>query len=91
MGYYNILFCYSITAVLIATAVVVMAEVMRDPGMTVDGTMAGDMGITTIDTEVATDMVHITGMIGRESYNSFKLWCLDYLSASSKNSSLKIQ
>ena len=58
-----------VTAVLMATAVAATAEVMKDPGTTAGGTMAGDMVITTIDTEVVTDKVHIiTGMIGRASY-----------------------
>ena len=67
-----------------ATAVAVTAEVMRDPGMTVGGTMPDDMGIMKIVTEVVTDMVHIiTGMIGRASLNSSEWQCLDCLITSS--------
>ena len=54
------------TAVL-TTAVAVMAEAMKGPGMIVGGTTAGDMEIMKIDTEEVIDMVRtITGTTGRE-------------------------
>lgn len=47
------------------------AEAMRGPGMTAGGTMAGDTGIMTIDTEEGIDMARtITGMTGRECHHS---------------------
>lgn len=66
MPFYNL----HVVAVL-TTAAAVTAEAMRGPGMTAGGTMAGDTGIMTIDTEEGIDMARtITGMTGRECHHS---------------------
>ena len=53
-----------LTVVLKATVAAVTTEAMKGPDMTVDGTMAGDMGIMEIVMEVI-DMIHIIiGMTG---------------------------
>ena len=54
-------------------AAAVTAEAMKGPGMTVDGTMAGDMEIMKIDTEEVIDMaLTIIGMTGRECHYSME-------------------